>query len=258
MFKETPLYIAARAVVERIGPGKAFFVGGCVRDALLGHNPKDIDIATELGPKQIMSLFPGSDLVGADFGVIIVKMLGFHFEVATFRKDGRYLDLRRPESVTFGTMEDDAKRRDFTINALYYDPFTGEIIDLVGGKKDLEILSLRCVGNAMDRFGEDALRILRAVRFGNRFGLMNEYSLREAAKALAPNLAKLSGERVRDELTTILLQPRADDAMYFMKEWGILEVLLPEVARLESCKQSPKHHCAEFTYRKKIYLDEEN
>ena len=258
MFEKTPLYNAALKVIQRIGQGKGFFVGGCIRDSLLGYPLKDIDIATELGPKQVMCLFPGAELIGADFGVVLVKMDGFSFEVTTFRKDGRYIDFRHPETVEFGTMQDDANRRDFTINALYYDPITEKIIDLVNGKRDLDDMTLRCVGDARQRFGEDALRILRAIRFGNRFGLIYDFDLLYAVKEFIFNLTKISAERVRDELTAILSQPKAEDAMYFMKEWGILEVLLPEVARLESCKQSPKHHCAEFTYRKKIYLDEEN
>ena len=243
MFDESsPLYKAAYKVVERIGQGRAFFVGGCIRDTILELPLKDIDIATELGPKQVMSLFPGSELIGADFGVVLIKMDGHAFETTTFRIDGRYINFRKPVSVTFGTMQDDANRRDFTINALYYDPIKEEIIDLVDGLTDLKYRMLKCVGDPMERFGEDALRILRAVRFNIRLNMNCNYDMMFAAKKLAPNLAKISAERIRDELTRIMIHEQAPEAFELMCHWGVLEVLLPEVVKLIGCKQSPIHH----------------
>ena len=242
MFEHTPLYNAALKVVQRIGQGRAFFVGGACRDSLLELPLKDIDIATELGSKQVMSLFPGSELIGADFGVVLVKQNGFHFEVAAFRKESSYSDKRHPDKVTFGTIYDDVKRRDFTINALYYDPIKEEIIDLVGGQQDLAQGVLRCVGNAHDRLSEDALRILRAVRFVNRLNFEWDHDLKEAVSELSPNLLKISAERVKEELDRILTGPDPAMALDLMRECGILQVILPEIATLEYCEQSPVKH----------------
>jgi tRNA nucleotidyltransferase/poly(A) polymerase len=149
---------------------EAYWVGGCVRDRLLGHPLKDIDIATSARPAEVGRLFPDSRFVGASFGVTLVRREEWDFEVATFRRDGHYSDGRHPDHVEFGTLEQDALRRDFTVNALYFDPISELVIDRVGGVDDLRAGVLRTVGKPRERFREDALRLLRAVRFAARFG----------------------------------------------------------------------------------------
>ena len=145
----------------------AYFAGGCVRDALRGLEPKDYDVATDARPAKLKELFPGSHGVGAHFGVILVKEAGHTIEVATFRSDGEYLDGRRPESVNFAAAAEDAHRRDFTINGLFFDPIADSVIDHVGGQADLDAGLLRAIGNPAKRFEEDHLRLMRAVRFFN-------------------------------------------------------------------------------------------
>ncbi|MEI7928319.1 MAG: CCA tRNA nucleotidyltransferase, partial [Verrucomicrobiales bacterium] len=142
---------------------EALLAGGCVRDKLLGRIPKDFDVATSATPAQVLRLFPGSNEVGAHFGVVIVKQGGHHVEVATFRTDGSYKDGRRPDSVEFSTPPEDAQRRDFTVNGLFENPFTGEVIDFVGGLTDVETKTLRAIGDPVARFREDSLRLLRAI-----------------------------------------------------------------------------------------------
>jgi poly(A) polymerase len=163
---------AAESVARRLSDAghEALFAGGCVRDALIGKEPKDYDIATSARPEEVLALFPGGDEVGAHFGVILVRTGGHQFEVATFRSDGAYLDGRHPESVSFTTAEEDAKRRDFTVNGLFEEPSTGEIRDYVGGRADLAAGIIRAIGDPKERFGEDSLRLLRAVRFTIRTG----------------------------------------------------------------------------------------
>lgn len=198
MFKKTLQYYFAEKIVKKIQSGgeSAFLCGGSVRDSLLGLPCKDVDVATSLGPKQVMSLFPGSELVGASFGVVLVKCpMGISVEVATFRTDSKsHSDSRRPDSIRYvSTPEEDCVRRDFSCNALYFNPTTKEIIDFVGGQKDIQNKILRCVGKAKDRFNEDALRILRAIRFVFRLGFTMDSELREAIIELAPNLKNISG-----------------------------------------------------------------
>lgn len=235
---------AALAVVQRLRHGghSALWVGGCVRDRLLGLPIKDIDIATDAQPHQLSALFDGVRLVGAAFGVAIVPWQGHAFEVATFRRDGRYLDLRRPESVTFGTMEDDARRRDFTINALYYDPVADSVIDLVGGREDLAAGRLRTVGDPGARIGEDALRLMRAVRFAARLGFQIEPATWQALVERAPTIAAIAPERLRGELTAMLTGPAPGRALRLMDAAGLLALVLPEVVALKGCAQSPDWH----------------
>lgn len=235
---------AALAVVLRLRQAghTAYWVGGCVRDRLLNLALKDIDIATDARPEQLAALFDGVRLVGAQFGVAIVPADGHALEVATFRRDGRYVDLRRPESVSFGTMADDARRRDFTINALYLDPTTGEVIDLVGGREDLAAGRLRTVGDPRERFAEDALRLLRAVRFAARLGFEIDPATRAAIAERAPTVAALAPERVRDELTLMLTGPAPARALRLLDDAGLLRVVLPELTALKGCAQSPDWH----------------
>lgn len=220
----------------------ALFAGGCVRDRLLGHEPKDYDIATSATPRQVLGLFPGSNEVGAHFGVVIVRHGGHHTEIATFRTDGSYKDGRRPEEVTFSTPEEDAARRDFTINALFEDPETGEIIDHTGGLADLKAKRLRTVGSPADRFQEDALRLLRAIRFAARLGFEIEASTWSAILRLAPSLARISIERIRDEFSRILTGPNRAIGFELLTASGLIDVFLPEVRSLIGCDQPPQWH----------------
>jgi poly(A) polymerase len=235
---------AARTTAMRLRQAghEAFLVGGCVRDALLGLEPKDADVATSALPGEVEALFPHTRFVGARFGVCLVPGTGRWIEVATFRRDGVYEDRRRPASVRFGTLEEDARRRDFTVNALYQDPSTGGVVDLVGGCADLEGRVLRCVGDPRRRFDEDALRLLRAVRFASRLGFTIEPQTWQSMVALAPTLAAVSGERQRDELTAMLVHPAASRALRLLDQSGLLSVCLPEVAALKGVDQDPVHH----------------
>ncbi|MFT3992065.1 MAG: CCA tRNA nucleotidyltransferase [Luteolibacter sp.] len=221
---------------------EAFFAGGCVRDPLLGLAPKDYDIATSATPAQVLEIFPGSNQVGAHFGVVIVHQDGHHIEVATFRTDGSYRDGRRPESITFSTAREDAQRRDFTINGLFQHPETGEIIDYVGGLDDLKSGVLRAIGDPAARFSEDALRLLRAVRFSNRLHFPLEEKTASAVKSCAPLLGKISPERIRDEFSRIITSPRRRAGLELLVETGLISFIVPEVLALIGCDQPPEWH----------------
>jgi poly(A) polymerase len=220
----------------------AFFAGGCVRDKLLGHEPKDYDIATSATPAEVLKLFPGSNEVGAHFGVVITKHGGHHVEIATFRTDGSYKDGRRPESVIFSTPEEDSKRRDFTINGLLEDPVTGEVIDHVGGLSDLESKVVRAIGNPTDRFQEDSLRLLRAVRFSTTLGFPIESATLNAIKENAHLLDKLPPERIRDEFSKTIVDPNRRKGLELLIESGLIEHFLPEFLPLIGCEQPPEWH----------------
>ncbi|MDX1679145.1 MAG: CCA tRNA nucleotidyltransferase [Akkermansiaceae bacterium] len=221
---------------------EALFAGGCVRDRLLGHEPKDYDIATSARPEEVLKLFPGANEVGAHFGVIIVFHQGHPIEIATFRTDGSYRDGRRPDSVEFSTAEEDAKRRDFTVNGLFEDPETGEIIDHVDGRKDLEAGILRAIGEPKKRFQEDALRLLRAVRFAAHLGFEIEAQTKAALKQHAALLAKISPERIRDEFSRILTSPRRRQGIEQLVDSGLLQHFLPEFLDTIGCDQPPQWH----------------
>ncbi len=220
----------------------AFFAGGCVRDKLLGLSPKDYDIATSATPAEVLKLFPGSNQVGAHFGVIIVKHDGHHIEIATFRTDGSYGDGRRPDSVTFSTPEEDAHRRDFTINGLFEDPETGEVIDHVNGLPDLQARVLRAIGNPTDRFQEDALRLLRAVRFATTLGFPIEPVTLAAIKGNARLLEKISPERIRDEFSKTITSPNRRRGLELLTDTGLIARFLPEVLPMIGCEQPPQWH----------------
>ncbi|MCC6546847.1 CCA tRNA nucleotidyltransferase [Candidatus Sumerlaeota bacterium] len=238
------LYVEALAVVGALqGAGfRALFVGGCVRDGMLGLPLKDIDIATDARPQDVMGIFTDSRLVGAKFGVVLVQRGDVSFEVATFRRDGVYVDHRHPESVSFGSLEDDAQRRDFTINGMFHDPISGRFIDLVGGKRDLEGRIVRCIGEPRRRFAEDALRLLRAVRFAARFDFQVEAESLAMMKELAPTIQYVTPERQREELTRILQGPRAGAAFRMMLETGFLHWLLPEIEAMSGVEQGALYH----------------
>lgn len=228
----------------------AFWVGGCVRDVLLGREPDDYDIVTSALPAQIESRFARTVPVGRQFGVILVVREGHPFQVATFRAEGDYQDGRRPGRVTFGDAQADARRRDFTVNGLFYDPIADKLSDWVGGEADLRARIIRTIGSAQERFAEDHLRLLRAVRFASRLGFQIERETFAALKALAPKIAAISAERIRDELVKLFAPPGRDSVgdtpaargLELLRESGLLEIILPELAATSTCEQSPDFH----------------
>lgn len=221
----------------------ALFVGGCVRDRLLGIAPKDFDVATDAVPDQVARLFPGAELIGAHFGVVQVRAAGEAVEVATFRSDGMYSDGRHPDEVRFEREpRADAMRRDFTINALFEDPFTGEIVDYTGGQADLRAGVVRAIGDAEERFGEDHLRMLRAVRFAARFGFAIAPETMGAMQRLCGRIHQVAVERVREELLRILTEGGARRGLELLDESGLLAELLPEVKAFQGVEQPPEFH----------------
>jgi poly(A) polymerase len=220
----------------------AYFAGGCVRDMVRGVEPHDYDIATTATPDEVQKLFSRTVPVGAQFGVVLVLEDGHQFEVATFRNDDAYVDGRRPTSVRYGSPEDDAQRRDFTINGLFFDPITNEIIDLVGGKLDIERKLVRTIGEPRQRFGEDKLRLLRAVRFAANLGFEIEEETFDALKEMAAQVQVVSAERIRDELIKIFARPNAGRGLNLLAETGLLEQVLPEVAAMKGVEQPPDFH----------------
>lgn len=239
-----PLLQAAQRVARRLADAghEALFAGGCVRDVLLGREPDDYDIATSARPDEVLALFPGGDQVGAHFGVILVRDAGYQFEIATFRSDGPYLDGRHPSDVTFTTAEEDAKRRDFTINGLFRDPFTGEILDYVNGRSDLERRVIRAIGEPRDRFEEDSLRLLRAVRFALRTGFEIEPRTWSAIERDALLLGRVSPERIREEFDKIITHRDRRRGVELLVESGLMQCIIPEFLALRGCLQPPEFH----------------
>ena len=221
---------------------QAVFAGGCVRDMLLGVEPKDYDIATSARPEEVQKLFPGSPGVGAHFGVVIVRRDEHQFEVATFRRDGDYTDGRRPDSVQFTDAEEDAHRRDFTVNGLFYDPLKDEILDYVAGKIDLEKGVLRAIGDARQRFREDHLRLMRAVRFATVLGFEIEADTWQAICELSQEIKGVSAERIREELVKIFLHANRVCGFDLLVDSGLMEAVLPEILVLRGCEQPPQWH----------------
>ncbi len=222
---------------------EAYFVGGCVRDLLLGRQPSDYDVATNATPEAVISLFPQTVTVGARFGVVLVLLDVHQVEVATFRSDHGYKDGRHPEAVRFAqTAEADVRRRDFTINGLLYDPLTEQTLDFVGGCEDLRHGIIRTIGQPQERFAEDKLRMLRAIRFAARFGYTIEPETFAAIQQLHADIAQVSRERIRDELVKMLTEGATRRAMGLLDASGLLEVILPEVARMKGVAQPPEFH----------------
>ena len=220
----------------------AFAVGGCVRDTLLGRTPQDWDITTSAQPQVVKSLFSHTIDTGIAHGTVTVMLDHIGYEVTTYRIDGEYEDARHPKSVTFtGNLVEDLKRRDFTINAMAYNDETG-IVDEFDGIKDLQDGVIRCVGVAHDRFSEDALRMLRAVRFAAQLGFSIEDQTRQAAADLAENLRKVSAERIQTELVKLLVSAHPEE-MRTVYELGLSRVFLPEFDRMMETPQITKHHC---------------
>jgi len=249
---------------------QAFLVGGCVRDLLLGREPKDYDVATNATPEQVMTIFPETYAVGAQFGVVLVPMpeplaerdvasnvslensdrldvgASTHahaVEVATFRSDIGYSDGRHPDQVRFSQdPREDVARRDFTINGMLLDPVSGEVLDFVGGRKDLEAKIVRAIGDPERRFAEDKLRMLRAVRFAARLEYAIEPGTFAAIQKLAGEISAVSRERVRDELTRMLTEGHARRALLLLDESGLLREVLPEISAMKGVQQPPQFH----------------
>ncbi|MCI6675929.1 MAG: CCA tRNA nucleotidyltransferase [Clostridiales bacterium] len=221
---------------------EAYVVGGCVRDALLRREPEDWDITTSASPFQVKKIFRRTIDTGIQHGTVTVMLEKEGFEVTTYRIDGIYEDGRHPASVEFTSkLEEDLKRRDFTINAMAYNPRTG-LVDLFGGQKDLEQGAIRCVGNANERFTEDALRILRAVRFAAQLGFEIEDDTKFAITKLAPNLSKVSQERIQVELTKLLMSKHPEQ-IRTAYELGVTAVVLPELDAVMNLPQNNPYHC---------------
>jgi poly(A) polymerase len=232
---------------------QAYLVGGCVRDLLLGRDPKDYDVATDATPAEVMAVFPQTYAVGAQFGVVLVPVpdresaggssKSHTIEVATFRSDLGYSDGRRPDEVRFSLdPREDVTRRDFTINGMLLDPLSGEVLDFVGGRKDLEAGIIRTIGEPEKRFGEDKLRMLRAVRFAARFEYAIEPATFAAMQKLAQRILVVSHERVRDELTRMLMEGRARRAFLLLDESDLLNPVLPEISAMKGVEQPPEFH----------------
>jgi poly(A) polymerase len=255
---DTPARLAAEAIVERLRESghQAYFAGGCVRDLLLGREPKDFDVATSATPDVVLAGFEKTFAVGAHFGVVLVVSSApegteILTEVATFRNDGAYGDGRRPESVRFSkSAAEDVQRRDFTINGMLLDPLelcatgsiAGALLDTVGGQQDLAAGLVRAIGDPARRFAEDKLRMLRAVRFAARFEFAIETVTEAEIRAQAATIHQVSAERIRDELTRMLTEGHARLAFELLARTGLLEQVLPEVARMRGVEQPPEYH----------------
>ncbi|HET9366153.1 MAG TPA: CCA tRNA nucleotidyltransferase, partial [Candidatus Angelobacter sp.] len=229
----------------------AYLVGGCVRDLLLNREPADFDVATSATPQQVMQIFPQTYAVGAQFGVVLDPAFrhedgepsNFSTEVAAFRSDGAYSDGRHPDEVQFSKdARLDVQRRDFTINGLLLDPETSEILDYVEGRADLQRGVVRTIGEPHQRFAEDKLRMLRAVRFAARFGYTIDDKTFAAIRELAPQIHQVSHERVRDEILKMLTEGHARRAFELLDETTLLEQVLPEIKKMQGVAQPPQYH----------------
>ena len=221
---------------------EAYFVGGCVRDQLLGQEPRDYDIATAALPEQIESLFPHTLPVGRKFGVVLVIERGKQFQVATFRAEAEYRDGRHPGLVTFCDARADARRRDFTVNGLFFDPLENRLHDWVGGERDLRSRIIRTIGNPDERFAEDHLRLLRAARFAAQMNFGIEPGTFAALQTNARKILGVSAERIREELLKLFRPPHAARGLRLLRESGLLAQLLPEIEATIECEQSPEFH----------------
>ena len=234
---------ALRVIKSLHGAGySALLAGGCVRDALLGVKPKDWDIATDASPEQVSSIFQRTLSVGEKFGSCVVVLSQGSYDVTSFRSDGPYRDNRHPAYVEVASPRQDALRRDFTINGLFYDPIKTELIDFVDGCKDVDERTLRCIGIPENRFNEDPLRLLRAVRFASKFTLNWDSATLRAVKDCAQEIVCVSAERIEDELTSIFRLSQNSQALKVLMETGLMNVLLPEVAELRGVDQPLEFH----------------
>jgi poly(A) polymerase len=234
----------ARRIVRKLREAGhvAYYAGGSVRDLLRGQAPKDIDVATDARPETVQKMFSRTYAVGAHFGVIVVLEDGFQFEVATFRSDGVYLDGRHPTEVHFATATEDAARRDFTINGMFFDPEANEVVDFVGGRADLEARLIRAIGDPGQRFAEDRLRMLRAVRFATVLEFEIEPRTWDAVAAHAPSINEISAERIREELVRIFMSSQRVRGWDLLDASGLMGAILPEVEAMKGCEQPPQFH----------------
>jgi poly(A) polymerase len=235
---------AARKIVERLrGDGHiAYFAGGCVRDIVRRVTPKDYDVATSATPEVVQKLFPRTYAVGAHFGVIIVLENDFQFEVATFRSDDTYIDGRHPSAVHFSSPEEDARRRDFTINGMFYDPVAEKVIDYVGGRADIDAKLVRAIGDPAQRFSEDRLRMLRAVRFATVLNYEIDKQTWEALIANASSINQISAERIREELVRIFVSPNRVRGWDLLDSSGLMRAILPELDAMKGVLQPEQFH----------------
>lgn len=235
---------SARAIAQRLRERGhiAYFAGGCVRDMARGVAPKDYDLATDATPEIVQKIFPRTYAVGAAFGVVVVVEDGMNFEVATFRSDDAYVDGRRPTAVHFSSPEQDARRRDFTINGMFFDPAKDEVIDFVGGRADLDAKLVRAIGDPSLRFAEDRLRLLRAVRFATALNFEIDGTTWDALVANAASIAQISAERIRDELVKIFLSPNRVRGWDLLDASGLMRAVLPEIEPMKGCEQPPQFH----------------
>jgi poly(A) polymerase len=240
----SPMEQTAREVAARLRERGhiAYFAGGCVRDMVRGLTPKDYDIVTDARPEVVQKIFPRTYAVGAHFGVVIVLETKFQFEVATFRSDEAYIDGRHPTAVRFSSPEEDAKRRDFTINGMFYDPVAEEVIDFVVGRADIDAKTVRAIGDPAQRFAEDRLRMLRAVRFATVLDYKIDSQTWEALMANAPLITQISSERIRDELVRIFLSPNRVRGWDLLDASGLMRAILPELDRMKGVLQPEQFH----------------
>jgi poly(A) polymerase len=235
--------IAKRVVARLRAAGfSAFWVGGCVRDMLLGKAPLDYDVVTSALPANIESLFRRTIPVGRKFGVMVVVLKGIQIQVATFRAEADYRDGRHPEQVTFGDERADVLRRDFTVNGLLYDPVRAEIHDWVGGEADIRDRVIRTIGVPEERFAEDRLRLMRAVRLAAQLNFKIAPETFGAVKANSHRITSISPERIRDELLKTFRAPHAARGLELLHESGLLKEVLPEIEATVNCEQSPEYH----------------
>ena len=239
----TPRETAAD-IIRRLNEAghEAYLVGGCVRDELRGLSPADYDIATSALPDEVEGLFARTIAVGKSFGVMLVLEAERQFEVATFRADGDYVDGRHPSKVKFSDAKTDANRRDFTVNGLFLNPVTGEVHDWVGGEADIAARTLRTIGDPAERFGEDHLRLLRAVRFAAQLDFKIETATWAAVQTHAAQITQVSSERIRDELLKLFRPPHAAHGLDLLRDSGLLAHVLPELVDTIGCEQSPEFH----------------
>lgn len=221
---------------------QAYFVGGSVRDLLLGREPKDFDVATSASPDAVAHLFPNHITVGKQYGVVMVKTSDGVIEVTTFRSESLYEDRRRPSTVKWSDAKQDVQRRDFTINGLLFDPVTNETFDYVGGKQDLKLGLVRTIGDPLERFEEDPLRILRAIRLKNQLGLQYDKATFDALRQLRDEVSHVSAERIREELNAMLDGKWRVDAVLDLERSDVLGVLLPEILALKGTPQPRQYH----------------
>src|SRR5216117_1245317 len=242
--KPSSMVEAARKVAARLREDSymAYFAGGCVRDMVRGLAAKDYDIATDARPEVVQKLFQRAYAVGAHFGVIIVLENGFQFEVATFRSDDEYIDGRHPSAVHFSSPEEDARRRDFTMNGMFYDPVAEKLIDFVGGRADIDAKLVRAIGDPAQRFAEDRLRMLRAVRFATVLDYQIDQNTWDALVANAPSINQISTERIREELVRIFLSPNRVRGWDLLDASGLMRAILPELEAMKGVLQPEQFH----------------